>query len=131
MAITGTWRKQNRRRLSIKIARIRPEIARELAPAVAKNALQVSALQKRFVERVSGTLAESLKAYEIPGTQGLRWRVTAGDEDAFYARMVEFGTPRNSASPFFYPAYRSIRRLLKSRMTRATKKAIQKVARIR
>lgn len=126
--ITGTWNRQRRRRLSIKLSKIKPSIAKELAPAVAKNAAVVLAIQKRFVPTVDLDLLRSMRAYEVSGFNGLKWRVTAGDETAFYARMVEFGTPTSSASPFFYPAYRSVRRLLKSRMSRATRNAVKKVA---
>lgn len=128
MAVTATWNRARRRRLSIKLARIKPAIARELAPAVEANARQVHEIQYRLVPEADGELRESLAYYAVPGFQGLKWRVTAGDEAAFYARMVEFGTPRNAASPFFYPAYRAVRRALRSRMSRAIRKAIKKVA---
>lgn len=132
MAITATWNRARRRRLSIKLARIKPEIARELRPAVEANARDVHEIQRRLVpvdDRAGGgDLRDSLAYYEVPGFQGLKWRVTAGDEKAFYARMVEFGTPRNNASPFFYPAYRAIRRALKSRMSRAIRKVIKRIA---
>lgn len=132
MAVTAAWNKGRRRRLSIKLSRIKPAIARELAPAVEANARQVHEIQFRLVPIAAGAkggeLRDSLAYYAVPGFQGLKWRVTAGDETAFYAKMVEFGTPRNAASPFFYPAYRAVRRVLKSRMSRAIRKAIKKVA---
>ena len=131
MAITATWNKQRRRRLSIKLSRLRPEIAAELRPAVEKNAQQVNAAQKRLVEVVDGDLQDSLTYYPVKGFDGLRWRVVAGDEQAFYARMVEFGVPGRKRSPFFYPAYRSVRRAMRARMSRATKKAIKRVARMK
>lgn len=130
MAISAKWRTKNRRRLSIKLSRLKPEIVRELAPAIETNARLVHEMQKRLVEKESQALLRSLNYYAVTGYQGLKWRVTAGDDDAFYARMVEFGTPRNTASPFFYPAYRALRRGLKARTSRATRKAIKKVARI-
>lgn len=128
VAVTGTWNRQRRRRLSIKLSRIKPEIARELAPAVEANARQVHEIQKRLAPKDDGDLIDSLDVYAVAGFQGLKWRVTAGDEKAFYARMVEFGTPRNAASPFFYPAYRAVRRALKSRMTRAIRKVVKRIA---
>jgi HK97 gp10 family phage protein len=54
--------------------------------------------------------------------------VSAGAKDAKgrdYAAWVEFGTSKNEAAPFFWPAYRLGRRKYKSRMTRAAKKALQ------
>lgn len=66
----------------------------------------------------------------------------AGDAKAYYAAFVEFGTaphpqggmfegtdhPGTTAQPFFYPAYRALRRRVKARVTRATKQAARRVA---
>lgn len=131
MAITARWNPTRRRRLSVKLAKLKPEIVRDLAPAVETNARMVHEIQVRLVEKVSGKLADSLAYYAVPGFSGVKWRVTGGDQNAFYAKMVEFGTPRNAPSPFFYPAYRAVRRGLKSRMSRATRKAVRNVARLR
>lgn len=68
--------------------------------------------------------------------------IHAGDARAFYAAFVEFGTaahtnkgkfagshnPGASARPFFFPAYRLVKRRVKSRISRATSKAAKKVA---
>lgn len=66
--------------------------------------------------------------------------ITAGDEKAFYARWVEFGTkphaqpkfgpdhPGATAVPFFFPGYWLHRKSVKSKSTRAMKKAIKSVA---
>jgi HK97 gp10 family phage protein len=131
MAVTARWNKGRRRRLSIKLAKLKPEIARELAPVVEGNARMVHEIQLRLAPEDDGDLKDSLGYYEVAGFQGLKWRVVAGDEKAFYAKMVEFGTPRNAASPFFYPAYRAVRRLLRSRMSRAVRKAVKRIASIR
>lgn len=68
--------------------------------------------------------------------------VYAGDDKAFYARWVEFGTaphinggqfagtehPGTSAQPFFYPAYRASRKAAKRNIRKATRTAARKVA---
>lgn len=68
--------------------------------------------------------------------------ITAGNSKVRYAHLVEFGTaphpqggkfkgtqhPGTTAQPFFYPAYRSLRRRVKSRISRAMKKAIKRGA---
>lgn len=74
--------------------------------------------------------------------------IYAGNEDAFYAHFVEFGTrphsvaenasvdrglrqdkgvmhPGAAAKPFFYPVYRANKRRLKGRLTRAINKAMK------
>ena len=81
--------------------------------------------------------------------------IYAGNDEAFYARWVEFGTkshgidavnqptmgragrnfgshvdhPGATARPFFYPAYRAKRRSAKSRITRGINRAFSRVAR--
>lgn len=45
---------------------------------------------------------------------------------AFYARWVEFGTPATRKQPFFFPAYRLLRRKLKGSLARAMTRAIKK-----
>lgn len=85
---------------------------------------------------------------------GLKITVFAGNDEAFYARWVEFGTkahnvasgggtvrgqqslasggglghPGASAQPFFYPAYRAVSRRVRSRITRATNRAAREEA---
>ena len=52
-----------------------------------------------------------------------------GNMDAFYARFVEFGTQNMTARPFFYPAYRTVKRRVKGRVTRNMRKAIKEAVR--
>lgn len=69
--------------------------------------------------------------------------VHAGDAKAFYAAFIEFGTaphkqpnnpmvgyhhPGSAAHPFFFPAYRALKRRIKGRISRATTKAAKTVA---
>lgn len=54
--------------------------------------------------------------------------IYAGDEDAFYARWIEFGTIKMPAHPFFFPAFRALRRRARSRMARSINKAMKQVA---
>lgn len=44
-----------------------------------------------------------------------------------YASWVEFGTKHSSASPFFWPGYRSLRRRVFARITRAIRNAIKEI----
>ncbi|WP_262027145.1 HK97-gp10 family putative phage morphogenesis protein [Microvirga sp. Mcv34] len=88
------------------------------------------------------------------GDPDLTVTIHAGDKKAWYARLVEFGTaahtirskrpggllningrlieqvshPGGSPRPFFYPAWRANKRRIRGRLTRATRKAAQKVA---
>ena len=80
------------------------------------------------------------------GDSDLVITIFAGDDEAFYARWVEFGTQPHSTTsgadisrnkrqsnrvhggtppqPFFFPAYRLNRRSAKSRISRAIKKGL-------
>jgi HK97 gp10 family phage protein len=77
------------------------------------------------------------------GDPDLSVTIHAGDEKAFYAAFLEFGAagpwqvggrfagathPGFSAEPYFYPAWRALRRRSKSRLTRAMRKAIKDAA---
>ncbi len=51
-----------------------------------------------------------------------------GGERAYYARLVEFGHGTVVPQPFFFPAFRLMRRLLKKRIKAATRRATRKIA---
>jgi HK97 gp10 family phage protein len=69
--------------------------------------------------------------------------IYAGDEKAFYARWVEFGTaphdqggryagtthPGNPAQPFFYPAYRAHKKETVAAMRKAVRAAVMEAVR--
>lgn len=69
----------------------------------------------------------SLVIGKVGGNEYGAMRITiyAGDKDAFYARFQEFGTQDMPANPFFFPVWRANKRRVKSRITRAIKKAIK------
>jgi len=115
-------------------------------------------MQKRLVPKDSGALERSIRVVKgsytpdnanVRGVGGagdgdpdLTVRVVAGDATAWYARLVEFGTaphinrgrfpgtqhPGTRPQPYFFPAVRALRRRVKSRITRATRKAAREIA---
>lgn len=85
----------------------------------------------------------SLKIAQIKSREGnVRITIFAGGGDAYYARMVEFGTkehiaggkfagakiPAIRAQPFFYVTFRAKRKSAKSRVSRAITKAAKQIA---
>lgn len=68
--------------------------------------------------------------------------ISAGNSAVRYAHLVEFGTkphaaggkfkgaqhPGIAAQPFFYPAYRALKRRVKSRIAKAMKRGVEKAA---
>lgn len=55
--------------------------------------------------------------------------VFAGNNKAFYARWVEFGTQKMVAQPYFFVSYRANRNRAKSRIRKAVRDSARRVAR--
>lgn len=165
----------NRDRLRAKLKALSPEIKKHIQPALERGAEDIVALARHLVpvgdsrallnsidwtwgEAPSGSISVShgLRAGGISDLKAnLLITVYAGNEVAYYARWVEFGTqastfgarvadrrtnrpgatrksyrthPGTPAQPFFFPAYRALRKSVKNRIARAVKSAIKKVA---
>lgn len=167
MARTG-FRSGDRERLRKRFRAISPALRLAVEEALEANAAELTEAVRRNVPIDDGDLKASIrwrkglpKAKRRDGTvreagqdPDLSVRVIAGDEKAFYARLVEFGTapsaaeaPRQNrnyrrtvvmtkgkaahagipAQPFFFPTYRAWKRKLKARLSRAVGKAIKGV----
>lgn len=130
-----------------------PEAVRAAAKeALEKNAQELVQAMRRFVPKDSMALANSIGWTwgEAPagsmsvGSVGAReygtMRITiyAGNEQSIVtnkrgirfqnARIQEFGTKKMPANPFFYPAWRALRRRQRARLARAIRQAIKKAA---
>lgn len=82
-----------------------PQIIAEL-PGASDEALKDAAeqLAEAVRERVpvaSGALRDAVHVQEVEHG----YAVVAGDSDAFYGHMVEFGTTHTAARPFLIPAF--------------------------
>ncbi len=137
--------------------------------AMEKSADEIVGSMKSFVPVEDGALRDSIgwtwgdipdgavivaRSAPNPST-GLRITIYAGDEEAFYARFVEFGTaphnvgagggsrigrirlavsgtgvqhPGATAQPFFFPGYRLNRKRASRRINRAMRKGIREGA---
>lgn len=107
-------------------------------PALKKSGEELAAAQKGLAPVDTGALRDSIEVtlpgqstppYSQPGgsrvadeTQVL---VTAGNSDVRYAHLVEYGTAEAEAQPFFWPAFRLLRKRLQNRINRAAKKAVK------
>jgi HK97 gp10 family phage protein len=135
-----------------------PKRARELiGKALEEGADEIASMQRRLVPvGKTGRLKASIKVTKggakIPYSQGgstgvagdpdLSYRISAGNSEVRYAHRVEFGTaphtnkgffegsqhPGARPRPFFFPAYRALKRKVRSRITRATKQAVKEIA---
>ena len=126
-------------KLNRKLAQL-PAVSREeIRKAIAQSAREIADLAESLVPVDSGKLAGSIGWTWGSAPKGsmtlararsgdLVATVYAGDDEAFYARWVEFGTRNMGAQPFFFPAYRALRKRARSRVSRAVTKAAKKVA---
>jgi len=74
---------------------------------------------------VTGDLKDSVEWHPNPRKDKISAVVTAGRGlEAGYGRRVEFGTPGQQASPFFYPTYRAFRRKIRAAISKAGRTAI-------
>lgn len=107
-------------------------------PALEKSAEELAALQRRFAPEDTGALRQSIAitgpnqatpAYSQPGGSRVAAEnevlVTAGNSDVRYAHLVEHGTAEAEAQPYFWPAFRMLRKRIENRVNRAGRKAIR------
>lgn len=118
-----------------------PEAVREaVKPALVKGAEEIAALQRAAAEasRDTGDLIDSIAVtgpgqttppYSQPGgskTVGeLEAVVTAGNSKVRYAHLVEHGTKKMEAQPFFWAGFRLGRKRATARIKRAISKAVK------
>jgi hypothetical protein len=115
-----------------RMERIPPAVRKRINAANEKSAEELAAMMVRLSpEPITGALTRSIRYYELATTEGggVIWRVVAGNDEAFYARMVEHGTPNAAARPFFYVSYRALRRLIKRRQLSAFRAALKETKR--
>jgi len=133
---------QGRAALERKMKRM-PVIAKKLIKAaMEQSADEIVALMKSLAPVDSGALRDSIGwtwgrapsgssiAATVKSQLGSEMTITvyAGDDDAFWARWVEFGRQDMQAQPYFYVSYRAKRRRVKSRISRSVTKAAKRVA---
>jgi HK97 gp10 family phage protein len=156
---------KNRARLKVKLQYLPEEIKKQIRPAMEKGADQIVGLARQFAPRgATGELVDSInwvygdaprgsvslgKNKPNEGINDMKITVFAGDEKAYYARWVEFGTrggskggrtsllggrkiyrthPGTAPQPFFYPAYRTFRKRVAQGIKSAVRRAIKKAA---
>lgn len=128
-----------RAELSKKLAALPKAVKEEIRAALSTSAQEIVAVAKRLVPVDRGDLRDSIGWTFGKAPKGsislaeanfgdLSVTVFAGNEKAFYARWVEFGTVKMRAHPYFFVSYRAVRKRAKSRISRATTKAAKKVA---
>lgn len=103
------------------------------------GANEVAALQRHLAPKDTGALADSINvtlpgqstpAFSQPGGSRVAGPneviVTVGDHVVRYPHMVEFGTSKMEAEPFFWPPYRYLAPKIKRRVATRYKRAVRK-----
>lgn len=123
--------------LNRKMKAIPPAAERAAGMALHKGADELVGMQKRLAPVDDGDLQGSIKKEPIGPTKVIvvagcaptTRPVRKGQKAVYdYALGQEFGTAKMAANPFFYPAWRALRRSVRSRVTREINKAIKDAA---
>jgi HK97 gp10 family phage protein len=106
--------------------------------ALMSSAEELAAMQRHLAPEDTGALKDSITVtgpgqmtppYSQPGGSRVAGEneviVTAGDIDTRYPHLVEYGTARAEAQPYFWPAVRLLRKRLQQRIDRAGRKAVR------
>jgi HK97 gp10 family phage protein len=111
-----------------------------IRPALMQSGEELAGAMRRLAEasRDSGDLIESITVtgpgeqtppYSQPGGSRVAGEaevlVAVGNSDVRYPHLVEYGTADTEAQPFFWPAYRLLRKRLQGRIKRAAAKAVR------
>lgn len=125
--------------LNRKLAKL-PQVSKDrIREALAQSAREITNLMENLAPEDSGLLKGSIgwtwgappRGAVTLGTVergDLTLTIYAGDEDAYYIRFLEFGTLKMAAQPFFYPAFRALRRRAKTRIARQVSRGLKQVA---
>jgi HK97 gp10 family phage protein len=97
---------------------------------------ELAAMMKSLAPEDTGALKDSIEVttagnstppYSQPGGETVvaenAVMVTVGGEDVRYPHLVEYGTGKTHAQPFFWPSYHLLRRKIAKRLKRAASKA--------
>ncbi|MHB2165728.1 HK97-gp10 family putative phage morphogenesis protein [Alsobacter sp. R-9] len=116
-----------------------PKAVRDaVQPALAQSGDELAGAVKALAPVDEGKLRDSVAvtlpgqttpAYSQPGgskTAGpLEVLVTVGNSDVRYPHLVEYGTSKAPAQPYFWPAFRLLRKRLQNRIKRSIGKAVR------
>lgn len=88
------------------------------------GAVEVVQLAQRLVPVDEGDLRKSIRHFDASRPdKGLIRRIVATD---YKARWIEFGTVKRRGQPFFFVAWRALKRRIKARISRNVNKAIKR-----
>src|SRR4051812_34042824 len=128
------------KRLQRRLEAIPKAVIAAAQPALEKSGQELVGAMKSLAEtsRDTGDLIDSIQMttagnstppYSQPGGSRVvppnAVVVTVGNTDVRYPHLVEYGTAKAPAQPFFWPAYRLLKRKITSRIKRGVSKAVR------
>ncbi len=125
-------------RLKRRLAAVPVAVKQAVTPALIKGGEEIAAAQKALAPEDTGALRDSITvtppgqatpAYSQPGGSTVAGEnevlVTAGNSEVRYPHLVEFGTAKAPAQPFFWAGFRLTRKRAQNRVKRSIKKAVR------
>lgn len=111
-------------------------------PALLKGGHEIADAMETLAPEDTGDLSGSIAvtrggqatpAYSMPGGSYVvpenQVAVTVGNSDVRYPHLVEFGTSKTAAQPFFWPGFRLAKKKAENRIKTAMRKAIREARR--
>lgn len=125
-------------RLQRRMEAIPKSVREAVQPSLVTSGEELAGLMRQLAPEDEGDLKNSIAvtapgeqtpAYSQPGgsrvASELEVLVTAGNEAVRYPHLQEHGTAHHEAQPFFWPAFRLLRKRLQNRTKRAVAKAVR------
>lgn len=125
-------------RLSKKLEAMPERVRESVAPAFEKSGNELVGTMRHLAPEETGALERSITMtpggqatppYSQPGGSHMvpvgAVAITAGNAEVRYAHLQEYGTTEARAQPFFWPAYRLLRKRMVNRTKRAMRKAVR------
>ncbi len=124
-------------RLERRLEAIPKAVRQAVFPALETSGRELAATMRKLAPEDEGDLKASIAvtmpghatpAYSQPGGSRVandnEVIVTVGNESVRYAHLVEYGTAHAHAQPFFWPAFRILRKRIEGRIKRSIGKAV-------
>lgn len=125
-------------RLARRLNAIPMAVKKAVQPALLKSGTELASAMRTLAPEDTGALKKSIAVtspghatppHSQPGGSRIAGEnevlVTAGNNGVRYAHLVEHGTAKAKAHPFFWPAFRLLRKRIQNRTKRAIGKAVR------
>lgn len=125
-------------RLRKRLDALAPGAARAVQPVLTRSGLEMKSRMVALAPEDTGALKDSIAVsgpgqmtppHSQPGGSMVvpdnAVAITVGGTDVRYPHLVEYGTSNTPAQPFFWPAYRLLKKRIRNRIKRSISKAVR------